>query len=345
MAGWSMMSMACAPASIQVTDVANPIEVGSDTGDSDSDTPLDSGDFTDTDLPAPVADPTLPGPYSVHREPVTLALSDHSVEGQFTLPKSGGRWPLLILNHAFNTDHRDYRTWADHLASHGFVVLAPTWDEGLLSSRNHAELAQDLVDVLDWLDTTGAGIAWLADHTDPSLIGVLGHSRGGKQAVHAAILDDRIDALFAFDPVDSAPPFGPASADAYPSVTPEMMAEFIIPSAILGAGLSSSAPFIGPACAPEEENYQAYFDAIAVPKRGWVLPKAGHLDFSDPCADDPGLVTCQTCTIGDDPAEARRVAQVLAVSFFQVHLRGDERYADWLDNPSEFSVLQIDPLP
>lgn len=40
-------------------------------------------------------------------------------------PADGGPFPLVVLSHGFSGNPEWYRTIAEHLASHGFVVVAP----------------------------------------------------------------------------------------------------------------------------------------------------------------------------------------------------------------------------
>ncbi|MEZ4467332.1 MAG: hypothetical protein R3F43_23520 [bacterium] len=67
------------------------------------------------------------------------------------------------------------------------------------STLTHVQLAADVSAILDWAVAGLPGV-------DAARIGALGHSRGGKQVILAAIRDARIRAVFGLDPKD-APPF------------------------------------------------------------------------------------------------------------------------------------------
>jgi hypothetical protein len=131
-------------------------------------------------------------------------------------------------------------------------------------------------------------------------------------------------ASFNWDPVDVGHPLFGETED-YPSVTPELMDAFAIPSGFIGAGRSVAAP-LGQACAPEAQNYHQYFIEAPTPAFEYLLPDAGHLDFPDGC----GLV-CMTCQSGDEPAWNRAFAQATTVAFYRVYLAADARYRPWVD--------------
>jgi hypothetical protein len=149
------------------------------------------------------------------------------------------------------------------------------------------------------------------------------------QTFLAALDDDRFDAIFATDPVDSAPPGGGDPAD-YPSVTPEQIGAIDIPVAYVGAGLGSTG--LVP-CAPAADNHREYYDNGGSPSWLYTFADAGHNDFVDPCADGPGLLSCLSCTSGDTPAAYRDLNRALAAAFFRLQLDGDASFQPWVDSP------------
>ncbi|MCA9525393.1 MAG: alpha/beta hydrolase, partial [Myxococcales bacterium] len=229
--------------------------------------------------------------------------------------------PLVILLHGFQLTGDQYAGHGRRLASHGFIALLPTMGDGLLNPLSHVQLAADVSSILDWAEASLPGV-------DAARIGAIGHSRGGKQVILAAIQDERIRAVVGLDPVDAAPPFVVDPA-AYPSVAPERMAELVIPAAFIGAGLGAQPAFPGaPACAPDGENHATYFASTGGPAWDYVLPMAGHLDFTDDCG-----LACFGCVAGADPAAARAFGWRTSVAFFQVHLLGDDAWRPWLEGP------------
>ena len=116
-------------------------------------------------------------------------------------------------------------------------------------------------------------------------------------------------------------------------MTPERIGEVTVPVAYVGAGLGASGAV---ACAPEDENFRQYYDNGGSPAWLYTFPNAGHSDFTDPCAEAPGPITCRTCEFGDDPAAYRAINRALATSFFRLQLLGDEDFRPWVDSPEDF---------
>ena len=234
---------------------------------------------------------------------------------------AGAPHPLILFSHGFQLAGDDYRSYAERWASHGFVVVAPTYD-GLLS-RNHAELAQDFVTVLDWVLAQNADpAADLFQAIDPARIGAAGHSRGGKQSFFGALLDPRVGAVFGFDPVDSGPPFG-GNAQDFPSLTPERVGELHIPTAVIG---SERGPDGLVACAPGDNNWDDYYGALNSPSFAWLISGSGHMDFMDACN-----LACLGCPGGDDPGFTREFSRATSTAFFRYFLNGEAAYRPWLD--------------
>ena len=242
---------------------------------------------------------------------------------------SAGPFPLVVLSHGFQLNGEGYNVLGDRLASHGFVVVSPSYGDNLFNALSHTALAQIVVATIDWASAqnTTAGSA-LFGHLDLDRIGVTGHSRGGKQSIYAAILDPRIKAVFGIDPVDSGPPVGGNDPVAFPSIAPERMGELTVPFAAIGAGHGAETTLfgLGPACAPAADNYAAYFDAAGAPAFEYLVTDAGHLDFVDSCG-----FLCTTCGQGSDASVGRNFAAQTAVAFFKVFLAEDERYRPWVD--------------
>lgn len=309
--------------------------------DTAADTTTDTGADTGT-VDTLTTPPTGAGPYTSNQTDssytVTYAAGDRTMDVRLYLPSdlAAGPFPLVVLSHGFQLNGEGYNVLGDRLASHGFVVVSPSYGDSLLNALSHTALAQLVVATIDWASAqnTTAGSP-LFGHLDLDKIGVTGHSRGGKQSIYAAILDPRIKAVFGIDPVDSGPPFGGNDPAAYPSLTPERMGELTVPFAAVGAGHGGETTFFGlsPACAPTADNYQAYFDAAGSPAFEYLVTDAGHLDFVDSCG-----FLCNTCAQGTDASVGRNFAAQTAVAFFKVFLSGDDRYRPWVDG-AEIAAL------
>lgn len=278
----------------------------------------------------PTPDLSVMGPSSVKREDLTANLGDRgafpsSVAFRLYSPRGMTEAAsVVVVSHAFNVGIEQYHTLATHLASWGLVAVVPTWDAGSANPRAHADLATDAVLMLDWLQANPLPFD-VAPQTER--FGLVGHARGGKQSVHAAILDARVRAVVGLDPVDAAPALGGSDAEAYPSVTPELMEGLSAPAIVLGLGLGATGE---PPCAPADEGYAAFAGAMKEGSLSVVLPASGHNDVLDACADGRTELACLVCPGGEEPAVARSVAHALTTGFLLRYLRDDLTVEPWI---------------
>jgi len=143
---------------------------------------------------------------------VVLASPDRGVplEVRVTAPISGEGLAVILLSHghgpSFYIPSKDgYGPLANFYAEHGFVVIQPTHlnskvggspsdaPGGPLFWRSRIE---DMVAIIDQLDTIEAAFPGLAGRLDRDKIGIVGHSMGGQTA--AMLLGARLT-----DPQDS----------------------------------------------------------------------------------------------------------------------------------------------
>ncbi len=163
----AVFAMGCTGGTLTVTG-GDTDQIGSDT-DKGTVTDTDVSTDTDPDIKEPdtkVYDPSDDGPYEVRKESVEVTLGDRQLDGRVFLPRGVEGAPLAIINHGFNLRHGDYASYGNHLASHGIVTLTITWDNGLLGSRNHAELAEDFLNLLDELEELEDDVNWLHEQAD-----------------------------------------------------------------------------------------------------------------------------------------------------------------------------------
>jgi predicted dienelactone hydrolase len=288
--------------------------------------------------PPAVDDPAADGPAGSHAADTRLELPGGVLPRRVDLlvrrpaEPANAPYPLIVLSHGFQAAGSDYTSYADRLASHGFVVIAPTYDGGLVS-RTHVELADDVVAIVDWaLEQNESMGGELYHWIDGEQIGAAGHSRGGKQSFFAALVDPRIDAVFGLDPVDSGPPFA-FDPNAYPSLAPERIGELAIPTAVVG---SERGPEGAVACAPAEDNWDDYYAVAPSPAFAWLVSGSGHMDFLDTCG-----LTCLACTGGDDPGFTRDFSRTAMVAFFRLFLNGEADYRAWLDGDAARADVRV----
>jgi dienelactone hydrolase len=185
-------------------------------------------------------------------------------------PADDGPFPVVLFSHGFAGYPEQSADLVTHLASWGFVVVAPTHVErsldGLLGTAAQGiEAREDPEVLLASLDAALADDA-VGPLIDEEQVAVAGHSAGASAAYLAASADDRVDALVAYSlgdgsrgPTDEAPPERPVPE--VPSLTMAGTGDGIIPA----------------------ETTRAVFDAMVAPKHLLEIEGAGHLAFSDIC--------------------------------------------------------------
>ncbi len=81
------------------------------------------------DCPSALADPSRPGPFAItHWELdglVDPARQNRLVQTRITIPNGPGPFPLILMSHGNGGNWSSHQHLVDHIASHGYVVLAP----------------------------------------------------------------------------------------------------------------------------------------------------------------------------------------------------------------------------
>jgi len=268
------------------------------------------------DATAPGRDPALDGDFAVTMTTASIpgATMGRTLAATVFAPTGApSPRPLVIVSPGFQMQRTQYASYARHLATWGFVVVLTDYAErGFFV--DHAKLAADVPAVITWALAQPA-LAADADH-----IATAGHSLGGKLSVFAASLDPRIDAVVAWDPVDSNDP----------SVVPEKMGTVTAAVAVVGETTNASGG--GMPCAPAAENFEQFFAAARAPALAMTVASADHMDW----VDDPSCAVCGFCAPGSvDPAVVRTVTRRLDVAWLRRQLLADTAMDAWLDAPPE----------
>ncbi len=196
----------------------------------------------------------------------TLAIRDGEI--------ADGKFPLLIFSHGNGGMRSQSTFWCDHMASHGYIVVAPdhtrnacaTSFEGKVipydkEGRGQAALdrPKDVSFLIDQLgQLNGDAKSRFFGKVDLENIGVAGHSFGGFTAMAAAAQDPRIDAI--------APMAG---------VVPESITASPRPLLLFVATEDDTIGEKGNAGA------RTYFEATSAPKYLVEFKDGGHYTFSD----------------------------------------------------------------
>jgi len=147
-------------------------------------------------LPVEVWYPAAPGVSAPEARDVPLA--------------DAGPYPLVVFAHGFSSFRRQSATFAQHLASHGYVVASPDFPESNIAApggprlQTVLEQPDDVSFVIDELLARGEmpdGL--LAGAIDPDRIGMSGHSLGGMTAMltgYGTTADPRVRAIVPISP-------------------------------------------------------------------------------------------------------------------------------------------------
>ncbi|MBL7648888.1 MAG: dienelactone hydrolase family protein [Candidatus Hydrogenedentes bacterium] len=264
----------------------------------------------------------------------TLAVRDGEI--------ADGKFPLLIFSHGNGGMRSQSTFWCDHMASHGYIVVAPdhtrnacaTSFEGKVipyDNEGRPQAALDrpkdvsfLIDQLGQLN--GDAKSHFFGKVDLENIGVAGHSFGGFTAMAAVAQDPRIDAI--------APMAG---------VVPESISASPRPLLLFIATEDDTIGEKGNAGA------RAYFEATTAPKYLVEFKDGGHYTFSDMDQINPkwgdGAGSGTRITNGQ-PLEyfsmrrAHTLTNGYSVAFFDKFLKGDSDGDEYLNaNQLEDSII------
>ncbi|MDQ3295561.1 MAG: dienelactone hydrolase family protein [Myxococcota bacterium] len=270
------------------------------------------------DAPPGSLDPANDGMFTVIEGAASIpgAVAGRTLPATVFAPAGGSARPLVVVSPGFQMDRSQYRSYARHLATWGFVVVLTDYaDRGFFA--NHQLLANDVTAVIDY------ALAQPTLAVDGSRIAAVGHSLGGKISVFAATQEPRIRAVVAWDPVDSQ----------NPSVAPELMAS--VNAAIAVVGETTNASGGGMPCAPAADNFEKFYAAAPSPALAITVAGADHMDW----VDDPSCGFCGFCAAGTAAPElARTVTRRLDVAWLRLHLLDDAAMEPWLASPPELAA-------
>ncbi len=257
-------------------------------------------------------DPASNGPLAVTTTVVSIPGTGSDIVPATVYAPTGGASPrpLVVISPGFQLARTQYASYAQHLATWGFVVVLTDYaDQSIFA--DHQTMANDVGKVIDW------ALAQSALAVDATKIATAGHSLGGDISVLAAVGDARITAVVGWDPVDGSSP----------AVIGEMT-HLTAAIAVAGETTDGSGAF---ACAPTADDYAAFYAASPSPALAITIAGASHMNW----VDDPGCAVCGLCTAGTaDPDAVHAITRRLNVAWLRLRLLGDTSMTAWLVAPS-----------
>ena len=252
------------------------------------------------------ADDSLPGAYPVSQRTVTVTRSNGTTfTAQIRYPAAStaanapfataaAPAPAVSFGHGFLSAVDLYDSTMDHLASHGYIVIATTSEGSLLPS--HANFALDIRQCLTWLeqqDVLAGG--WLLGAVDEAKFGVSGHSMGGGASALAAAADARIKCVATLAAAET----NPSAANAALSI--QVPARYIV---------GSQDTIVAPGTT---QNQYTNTDA---PRQFATITGGSHCGFID-----SAIIACDSGALAR--ADQLAKTRALLLEFFNTHLRGD----------------------
>ncbi len=217
----------------------------------------------------------------------------------------GSKYPSVSFGHGFTLNPNLYVALYRHLASWGYIVIAPSTETGF--APNHTNFALDLAFVLkDMKRRNGLSTDLFFGVVDTNVTGVFGHSMGGGCSVLAGSLDSSITAVASL-----------AAANTNPSSI--TAAKLIKAPQLYMSGQRDSIASYWTQQLPHYNNSFPYKQTVNI--------KGGNHSYFhlvpglDDLVDNPATIT---------RAEQQRLTRRYVTSFFNIFLRNDSNYRSYL---------------
>ena len=238
----------------------------------------------------------------------------------------GAPFPIVVWSHgAGGSEPYAPLYFALNLASHGFVVIAPSHpgnlrDDCFGSGRggctaegmadSYANRLDDLTFALDSvLKLNEDPGSLLYSLLDASRVGVAGHSFGGTDTVREA-------ATTPGSPFIAALAMAPCVGAVVPSPDNVEM-----PLMMMGGDRDTRCP---------SADQQTYFDGISgSPAFLLIFPRGGHSAYGDQCPAPVAELACGPNDLSQD--KAHQLINFYGTAFFKTYLAGDRGYEVFLD--------------
>ncbi|OMO85583.1 Chlorophyllase [Corchorus olitorius] len=238
-----------------------------------------------------------------------------------------GEFAVLIFIHGYLLYNSFYSQLIQHVASHGFIVIAPQLYT--VAGPDATEEINSAAAITNWL-SKGVLQSLLPPNVKPNLskLALSGHSRGGKVAfalaLEKAMTTLKFSALIGVDPVDGMD----KGKQTPPSVLTYVPNSFNLDGMavmVIGSGLGEvKRNPLFPPCAPKGVNHEDFFKECRKPACYFVAKDYGHLDMLD---DDTkgirGRSSYCLCKNGKAREPMRKLVGGVIVAFLKSYLNGD----------------------
>ncbi|XWS08920.1 hypothetical protein CRYUN_Cryun40dG0042100 [Craigia yunnanensis] len=241
-------------------------------------------------------------------------------------PSETGEFPVLIFLHGYLLYNSFYSQLLQHVASHGFIVIAPQLYT--IAGPDATDEIKSAAAITNWL-TKGVLQGLLPPDVQPNLskLGLAGHSRGGKVAfalaLQKAMTTLKYSALIGVDPVDGMD----KGKQTPPPVLTYVPHSFNLDMAVMviGSGLGDvKRNPLFPPCAPKGVNHEDFFKECRKPACHFVAKDYGHLDMlDDETKGIRGRSSYCLCKNGKAREPMRRFVGGAVVAFMKAYLNGD----------------------
>ncbi|KAL1332048.1 chlorophyllase-2 [Arachis stenosperma] len=245
-------------------------------------------------------------------------------------PLEDGEFPILLFLHGYLLYNIFYSQLIQHVASHGFIVIAPQLYT--VAGPDTSDEIHSAAAITNWLSE---GLTkFLPSNVRPnfSKLALAGHSRGGKTAFALALrklnttTNLRFSAVIGVDPVDGMD----KGKQTPPPVLTYVPHSFDVDMAalVIGSGLGEvKRNPLFPPCAPKGVNHENFFSECQKPAWYFVAKDYGHLDMLD---DDTkglaGKATYCLCKNGESRKPMRMFVGGVIVAFLNAYLNGDNTH-------------------
>ncbi|KAL3626323.1 Chlorophyllase-2 [Castilleja foliolosa] len=245
-------------------------------------------------------------------------------------PLEAGFYPVLLFLHGYLLYNSFYSQLIQHVASHGFIVVAPQLYR--IAGPDTNEEMKATSEIANWLSQGLNHFLPPQIHPNLDKLGLAGHSRGAKVAFALALNKSnniispnyKFAALIGIDPVDGTG-IGKQTPPPVLTYTPHSFDTNGMGVLIVGSGLGEvkKNPLF-PACAPKGVNHEDFYNECRKPAYYFVAKGYGHLDMLD---DDTkgarGKSTYCLCKNGESRGPMRRFVGGILVAFLRGYLEGD----------------------